>query len=682
MSRTRTFARTISAGLAIAGLTIGGAGGSAGAAVQGTAAQPAVTTLAGSLAPFTSRTRATGNVAASRRLSIQLWLQTRTAAASLFAQAVSTPGNSQFHHYLSPDAYTARFAATQADANTVESWLRAAGFTAVSTGPQRSYVRATATASTISRAFDVQLKLYKSSAAVNAGTQALWSNDRPISLPTRIASLVLGVTGLDSAAAAGPLTQPPPTKARAAASAACSAYYAQHLQIGLPAHFGRTSFPTQVCGYSAEQLRAAYGANMTNTGKGETIAFTEMGPADPNMLLTLQDYARVSGLPVPSKKQYSARSGGTGCGDDASGREEQPGAGAAFDIEEQMDIEAAYAMAPGANELEVDGLSCGGSDPVMQGLLNAVTAVLGGSGHHPLASIVSNSWESDPEGQTASVTKVEHADLLQAAAEGVGMYFASGDDSGVNAPASDPYAIAVGGTTLGIGKTGNRLFETGWSDAVLGAQKGKWVNEGELGASGGGPSALWKQPAYQKGIVPAALSRSPGHSGLYRSVPDISADADPATAMAVGMLTVVPGKKPVFFLTPGGGTSEATPLVAGLVAAAQQGMKVPFGFLNPVLYTLAGTSALHDVLPLTATTPSLYRGAACDVATCGVQALTPFDVQSTNESAGFTGQVTLKGYDNMSGLGAPAGQSFITALRALETAHPCLHGRDIEAKTG
>jgi len=65
----------------------------------------------------------------------------------------------------------------------------------------------------------------------------------------------------------------------------------------------------------------------------------------------------------------------------------------------------------------------------------------------------------------------------------------------------------------------------------------------------------------------------------------------------------------------------------------QQGMKVPFGFLNPVLYKLAGTSALHDVLPLTATSPSLYGGESCDIAICGVQALTIFDVQSTNMSA-------------------------------------------------
>ena len=264
----------------------------------------------------------------------------------------------------------------------------------------------------------------------------------------------------------------------------------------------------------------------------------------------------------------------------------------------------------------------------------------------------------------------EHALLVRAAGEGVGAYLAAGDAPGVVPPASDPYAIAVGGTTLGIGQAGNRLFETGWSTGWLTLDQGKWVNGGPQGPSGGGagggPSVSWKQPWYQRGVVPAALSHSTGLAGVFRSVPDISADADPATAMAVGVLSVQPGSAPQFSLTPVGGTSLATPLVAGMVAAAQQGSTVPFGFLNPVLYKLAGTSALHDALPVTASTPSLFRGTSCDPATCGAQTLTVFDDQSASLPS-YTGQVTLKGYDNMTGLGTPAGQQFITALRALES---------------
>ncbi len=116
------------------GLAVAGTGGSAGAALR-----PAVTTRRrsrpwpGAWPPSPATHRGDRRACQlPQRLTIQLWLQPRTAAATLFAQAVSTPGNPQFHHYLSPDAYAARFGATPAAARAVQSWLRAKGFTGVS----------------------------------------------------------------------------------------------------------------------------------------------------------------------------------------------------------------------------------------------------------------------------------------------------------------------------------------------------------------------------------------------------------------------------------------------------------------------------------------------------------------------------------------------------------------------
>jgi subtilase family serine protease len=665
MPRKRILASAISAGLAIAGLAIAGTASSAGAAIPPAAAspasaRPAVATLPGSVASFTGDTRVTGIVPAGEELAVQLWLRPRTAAATGFAQAVSTPGSPQFRHYLSPDAYAARFGATPAAVRAVESWLRASGFTGVTTDPERAYVQASATAATINHAFDVRLKLYAASATVNAGRAALRANDRPVSLPTTLAPLLLGVTGLDNAAPADTAI------ASKASAATCSAYYGQHSQGGLPKYLGRTSFPTPICGYSAKQLRAAYGASMTSTGKGQTIALIEQSPPDPKDFALLQDYAKVMGLPAPSRTRFAEKAFTKRCtgADGAPQVQEQ----AAPQIEEYMDVEAAYAMAPGATDLVVTSTICGSpSDPISQSLIDANQAVLDGSGHHPLASIVSNSWDSDPEGaQPASETSVEHAFLLQAVAEGVGMYFASGDYPGVSAPPDDPYAIAVGATTLGIGRTGNRLFETGWSTGQFDAQNGRWVSQYVNGGSGGGPSVAWRQPAYQRGVVPAALAQVHGRSGTWRSDPDIAASGDPATAMAVGLFSTSAAGKSVFYLTSGGGTSQATPMVAAMVADAQQGSKTPFGFIDPVLYKLAGTRAFLDVLPFTKITPVLYRAASCPVADCGVQGLLVFGVQSDNTAQGYHGQVTLKGYDNMTGLGTPNGQYFVSALRSLE----------------
>ena len=169
---------------------------------------------------------------------------------------------------------------------------------------------------------------------------------------------------------------------------------------------------------------------------------------------------------------------------------------------------------------------------------------------------------ADGEGVGAGATNIMHAFLLKAAAVGVGMYFASGDSSGVDAPADDPYAIAVGGTTLGVGKSANRL-------------------------------------------------------------------------------------------------------AAPLVADGQQGQARPFGFLNPTLYKLAGSSAFHDALPLTGASPPSWRAVVCATTqTCGFPYMGQFDYQGTDLD-GYTGQVTARGYDNMTGVGSPNGQPFITAIRAM-----------------
>jgi hypothetical protein len=84
-----------------------------------------------------------------------------------------------------------------------------------------------------------------------------------------------------------------------------------------------------------------------------------------------------------------------------------------------------------------------------------------------------------------------------------------------------------------------------------------------------------------------------------------------------------------------------------------------------VLYKLNGTPAIYDILPSTSSTRGLYRGVVCNVSFCGAPSLITFDDQNPNME-GYTGQVTLKGYDNMTGIGTPHGQVFITALRGLE----------------
>src|SRR5207344_1797242 len=106
----------------------------------------------------------------------------------------------------------------------------------------------------------------------------------------------------------------------------CSRYYGQHKSAGLPRHFGSTAFPTEVCGYSASQLRAAYGMTGRASGTGQTIALVELGLTRA-MFRTLKDYAAANAMPAPSSRRYTELSlgRGTACGD-------------FFDVEEQLDV--------------------------------------------------------------------------------------------------------------------------------------------------------------------------------------------------------------------------------------------------------------------------------------------------------------------------------------------------------
>jgi subtilase family serine protease len=653
VSRRRKLVSLAVATATTAGLTIVGLSGTAGAA-----SGPTYLRLAGSAVPFASHGREIGAVAGSVPLTIQVWMRpSHLAAAQRYATAVSTPGNKLFHHYLSPNAYTRRFGTTGSAARAVELWLRSRGFTGVHADAQRNYVRATAPVAAIDAAFKTQLAHYRSSASVNAGSYALRANTQAVSIPKSLSGDVLGVTGLDNAAPRQPMMRTPTPKLHGNAkqrTAPCSRYYGQHHLGKLPGKFGRTSFPTQICGYLAHQLRDAYSLDRHNTGRGQSISLVELGLA-PDMFQTLQDQAKLEHFVAPSTHRYTELSlGKNTCGDP-------------FVVEEQLDVEESYAMAPGAKQLVIGGDSCNNGDFGVQGLFDADIVNIDGTGsvHHPLTNISSNSWGPGDDLQPAIDTNIMHAYLVRAAAQGVGMYFASGDSSGVETP-DDPYTILVGGTSLGIGKHDGRLFETGWSSGFYFLFKKHWELLGEQGATSGGPSLIWAQPAYQRGVVPKSMATAPGNRpGLVRSEPDISAVADLFTGFGVGLLEPQRKGPPKFTEITVGGTSGASPLVAGIVADAQQGRHTAFGFTDPALYRLNGTRAIHDILPATRHTRSRYRAVVCNVQFCGILSLVQFDDQNPLVT-GDSGQVTAKGYDNMTGLGTPNGQFFIKDLRRLE----------------
>jgi subtilase family serine protease len=625
-----------------------------GAGMASTAvAAPATTALTGSAAPVATGGATGTAVKSGQKLSLQVWLAPDTTGATAFDNAVSTPGSAGYHHYLSPAQYTARFGPSAAEANAVKSWLGSQGLSNVTVSPQRDYVSATGTAAKVGQAFSVQMKRYSVTNTAGKATHVV-TNDANLAIPSSLSADVLSVTGLNSTQASTFHTATPAT-VKAATSATkpqCSQYWAQFVKKITPTVDGITQSPYSVCGYSADQLRDAYGMSTTNSGVGVTVALIEIGvPKD--MPQTLADYAATNNLPAPGASQFQEEIIGQGnkCGNE-------------FDIEEQLDSEATYAMAPGANQLMVDGDSCNTQLQGVQPLFDAETAVLNGDGTTPSATIESNSWGLQyGESLYPSIyAETAHAIDLRAAAEGVSMLFSSGDNPGISVPASDPYSTAVGGTTLGLGQGNTRLFETGWSDDNLIKFRGQWLDEG-IGrdAAGGGVSLLYSQPSYQAGIVPASMSTTSA-GAVDRAVPDISADADADSGILQGIIEVV-NHKPVYVTFDDGGTSLASPLVAGVIADASQGQAASFGFINPLLYSLSGTNAYNDPLPLSSSTPVLDQTAFTPASIAGLPVLNPLDAQGAAYDS-QTDQVTATGYDTMTGLGTPDGSNFISALRS------------------
>jgi len=559
----------------------------------------------------------------------EVWMAVRQQAAQRFIDASSTPGSKSYRRFLSPGAYTQSFGPSAAQVIAVESYLTGVGFTHVRASVNDDYVSGVAPA----------------------------SDHRPLTIPASIRRDVLAVTGRnDGEVKANLAAATPDTNGAIAKAPGCSRYWGQKTRQVSPAFDGVTEAAVPVCGYSAAQLRAAYGLASSDGGKGETIALIEIG-GPVAMRQGLTDYAKRNGLPTPRPGQYRQEAIG---GDPHSSSCPNEG-----QVEGTLDSEAAYAMAPGANQLMVVGDDCDQNDYTAQAIFDATLAPLTGHGPHPSASIENLCFSPNINREAAtprSLVQVSHVIALRAAAEGVSLLVASGDGLGIVIPASDPDVTAVGGTTLGIGAGGQRLFETGWSTGFgeRTSAGGAWTDRGVRGGPGGGVSALYREPVYQRDVVPTAMARwKTGQAG--RVVPDIAADADEATGMLVGEVSPTTGRYSTFI---GNGTSMATPLIAGIVADAEQGRPSGFGFLNPSLYSMSGTKAINDIRPLSQSDPQMdrafYRTGVTEIhGKWGAAAFV-----GINGSSSTTERATAAGYDTLTGLGTPNGSYFIHALRA------------------
>jgi subtilase family serine protease len=440
-----------------------------------------------------------------------------------------------------------------------------------------------------------------------------------------------------------------------------------------------------VCGYTGPQLRGAYGLTNSKTGSGVTVAVIDAYAA-PTLESDAQTFASENdpGNQL-SDSQFSELLPSTYT------EQQKCGANGWFG-EQSLDVEAVHDMAPGAHILYAGAQSCTTAD------LNAALRQVV-DGH--LADVVTNSYGDNAGDLLDSASSRQSTDqiLEMAAGTGISVLFSSGDNGdeyttvgqvAADYPASSPYATAVGGTTLQIGSSNQRLGEYGWSTARSFLCNSTYVSEGGCtssqlnqwlpidlaldGGSGGGTSVVYPQPWYQSGVVPNSLSESGGGAPM-RVVPDISLEADPATGMLVGETQAFPDG--TYYDTYRiGGTSVASPLFAGLLARAIQTGAHAFGLVNPALYSLAGSSAaVYSVGPagkqdqsrsdyansIDSSQGYLYTTRIIDYE--GTEQFCPKAPKNAPCTQRPVALHTARGYDNMTGLGSP-GTGLVAALAA------------------
>jgi subtilase family serine protease len=600
MKHARLLALSASVGLAVSFA----AAGTAAANAASTTVQPHRITLRGSSVPATERAHSAGAVAAKSKVSFDLVLKLRNASgAAAFVRAVSSPGSREFHHYLSDAQWVAKYGATSSAVAKAKSWLRANHFTITSIPKDRLFIAASGTALRVERTFGVKLGYY-----MVTGHKVRLANGA-LSIPASMSGIVSGAAGVNESVATTDLTQVGATRAKPAQEPAppagfrnpqpCSRYWGQKIDTAdstsLYAPY-TGPLPYDICGYKPGQLRGAYGLShqiSTGTnGKGVTIAIVDAYDS-PTLLSDAQLYFKLNDPSHPlSASQFTNIPPAT------VGNEGECAASGWFD-EQALDVEASHSMAPGANIQFV-----GAQDCLDTSLLAAEqTAITNG------ASVVSNSWGDtlgDLFTDAATKTAFDNTFML-AASTGVSILFSSGDsgdnfaDFGLavpDYPPTSPFVTAVGGTSLEVSATNSRTAEYGWSTAkqtlcapatappTCGSATTPIGKLNWQAGGGGGTSYNYTQPYYQASVVPSALALR--NEALFgptplRVVPDISMDADANTGMLIGLTQTFPDG--VYYdQFKEGGTSLASPLLAGVIADADQAAGIPLGFLNPVLY--------------------------------------------------------------------------------------------------
>jgi len=490
--------------------------------------------------------RRIGDVPGDERFEVSIYLKPRDSERDA-AQGSIDPR---------ADLASRRLAQHAADFKLVQDFAKDHGLSVVATEPAKRLIKLGGTAAQFESAFQTKLAHY------HDGKRTFRGRSGALKLPVDLHPVVESVLGLDSRPAAQPRLVFRP-------AAQVSASF-------LPNNVARLyAFPTSV------------------TGNGQCIALIELGggftPSD-----TAAAFSAM-GLPPPRVLAVSV---------DGGANTPTPDDGA--DGEVALDIQVAGGAAPGAT------IAVYFAPNTDAGFVDAITSAVHDTTNKP--SVVSISWGSAESNWTQQAIQTMNTALQDASTVNVSVFVASGDnlstdgvDDGkahVDFPASSPWAIGCGGTSISVKGT-TITSESVWNDGSTGG--------------GGGISDMLPVPSFQE---KANLPPSVNDGRTRRGVPDVAGDAAPGT----GYQVVVNGQTEVV-----GGTSAVAPLWAGLTALINEGATAPVGFFLPFLY--ANSTLLRQI------------------------------TEGNNIPSGNTvGYQAGPGWNACTGLGVPNGESLLMAL--------------------
>lgn len=618
-----------------------------------------------------------------------------TASLKAFATEVSSPTSRQYGHYLTPEQFGQRFAPSSAEVAAVKALLEHAGMTHVQAGPHGVYVSAEATVHQLRKTFHVSQDMY----AYKGMT--LRANREEPTLPAALAGKIVYVEGLDDTASmrhpfshsavVGKLVSPaaagrpseaaavtdsaavqgttaavtPPPVAAGNESPYCNKYFgagALVANLSTPADVYGAAIPWLGCGYTPQQIRAAYGLNKVGkyNGAGVTVAIVD-AYASPTLLADANRYSANHMLPKLKLGVNFSQIIPIGIYDVSPAETCGP---YGWWGEQSLDMAAVHGAAPGANIVYVGSRDCGTSLDIA--FFNTI--------YNHVADVVTDSWGNNGESIAPGSQAAYDNAAMAGAAQGITVLFSSGDEGDLSAPngvasgswpATSDWVTGVGGTTLEIWDSSGAKSEYGWGTyrAFLADVK---VNSATsvttsgvattsafgvtfdafsyYSGAGGGISLLELQPGYQAAAVPQVLATSLNLASGFTEVlparqrvsPDVAMVADPYTGYLVGETYTIAGnpisdagctpisKTQEYCEIAYGGTSLSSPLMAGVIAVMNQKRAADgdpvVGFANPLLYGSGShgdgvhltTGALNQIVA-PPTPVSVLRGYAVDL---------------------------------------------------------------------